>query len=235
MADAFDAARTRLVFIANPHNPTGTIVTRRAVDALLERLPRRALLVLDEAYGEYVADDHPEYPRAALDYIRRGAPVVGLRTFSKMYGLAGLRVGYGIAAPEVIRLLNQARSPFNVNLAAQIAAAAATGDAAFVAETRRVNAEGMRALMDAFARLDLPCVPSHANFLLVNVRRPCRAVFEGLLRRGVIVRTGDIFGLPTWLRVTVGTGAQNERFIAALTAVLPTVEPAAGEEEEAAA
>ena len=219
MADAF-SDRTRLVFIANPHNPTGTVVSRRDVDALLERLPPRALLVLDEAYVEYV--DAPDFPHA-LDYIRAGAPVVGLRTFSKMYGLAGLRVGYGVADPEIIRLLNQPRSPFNVNLAAQIAATAAVEDDAFVAETRRVNADGMRALTDAFARLDLPCIPSQANFLLVDTRRPCRPVFDALLRRGVIVRTGDIFGLPTWLRVTVGTPAQNARFLEALGAILPGI------------
>jgi histidinol-phosphate aminotransferase len=217
MADAFDAQRTRLVFIANPHNPTGTVVTRTQVDALLDRLPGRALLVLDEAYGEYV--DAPEYPRA-IDYVRDGAPVVGLRTFSKMYGLAGLRVGYGIAAPEVIRLLNQARSPFNVNLTAQIAATAALGDESFVDETRRVNAEGMRTLEAAFERQGLPFVPSHANFLLVDVGRPCRPIFGALLRRGVIVRTGDVFGLDTWLRVTVGTPEQNARFLEALGEVL---------------
>ncbi len=209
MADAF-TSRTRLVFIANPHNPTGTIVTRAAVDALLERLPPRGLLVLDEAYGEYV--QAPGYPHA-LDYIRAGAPVVGLRTFSKIYGLAGLRVGYGVADREIIRLLNQPRSPFNVNLAAQVAASAALEDDAFVARSRQANAEGMRALEAAFALLDLPHITSHANFLLVDVRRPCRPFFEGLLRRGVIVRTGDVFGLPTWIRVTVGTPAQNQRFL----------------------
>lgn len=220
MADAF-SARTRLVFIANPHNPTGTILGRRDVDALLERLPARALLVLDEAYGEYVYGQ-PDFP-AARDYILQGAPVIGLRTFSKMYGLAGLRVGYGIAAPEIIAALNQARSPFNVNLAAQIAAAAAVGDDAFVAEGRRVNAEGMRTLGAAFDRLDLPFVPSFANFVLVDVRRPCRAVFDALLRQGVIVRTGDVFGLPTHLRVTVGLEGQNTRFLAALEDILPVI------------
>jgi histidinol-phosphate aminotransferase len=216
MADAF-GGRTRLVFIANPHNPTGTIVTRTAVDALLARLPARALLVLDEAYGEYV--DLPDYPRA-LDYVRDGAPVVGLRTFSKMFGLAGLRVGYGIAHPDLIRLLNQPRSPFNVNLLAQAAATAAINDDAFVAHARRTNDEGLRTLGAAFDRLGLPHTPSHANFVLVDVRRPCRPVFDALLRRGVIVRTGDVFGLPTHLRVTVGTPAQNARFIEALEAVL---------------
>jgi histidinol-phosphate aminotransferase len=230
--DAMIAAvtpRTRLVFIANPHNPTGTIIGERApIDRLIAALPPRALLVLDEAYGEYVYH-LPGFPKA-LDYVNAGAPVIGLRTFSKMYGLAGLRVGYGLAAPEVIRLLHQARSPFNVNLAAQVAATAAADDDAFVETGRRTNAEGLEFLYAAFERLGLPYVPSHANFLLVDVRRPCRAVFDALLRQGVIVRTGDIFGLPTWLRVTVGTPAQNARFVEALEAVLPTV-PAVAEAE----
>lgn len=219
MADHF-SSQTRLVFVANPHNPTGTIVTRRAVDVLLERLPARALLVLDEAYAEYA--DAPDYPHA-LDYVRAGAPVVGLRTFSKMYGLAGLRVGYGVADATVIRLLNQPRSPFNVNLAAQIAARAAVEDDAFVAHARHVNGEGMRQLAHAFARLGLFHVGSQANFVLVDVGRPCRPVFDGLLRRGVVVRTGDVFGLGTFLRVTVGTPAQNTQFIVALEDVLNTI------------
>lgn len=224
MAGAF-TPRTRMVFVANPHNPSGTIVSRRAVDDLLSRLPPRALLVLDEAYQEYVADvpDHPH----ALDYVKDGAPVVGLRTFSKMYGLAGLRVGYGVADSRVIRLLNQPRSPFNVNLAAQIAATAAVNDDAFVAETRRVNAAGQQTLEAAFDRLGLPYAESHANFILVDVERPCRPVFDALLRQGVIVRTGDVFGLPTHVRVTIGTEAQNARFLSALENVLGSVAPVA--------
>jgi len=220
MADAV-TARTRLVFVANPHNPTGTVVGRSGIEALLGRLPSRALLVLDEAYGEYVYDD-PNFPRA-LDYIRAGAPVVGLRTFSKMYGLAGLRVGYGVASPEIIRLLNQPRSPFNVNLAGQIAATAAVNDDAFVTEGRRANAAGLKQLTDGFMRFGLSYIPSRANFVMVDVRRPCRAVFDALLRRGVIVRTGDIFDMPTFLRVTVGTAAQNERFLGALAEALEAI------------
>ncbi len=223
MADAF-TDRTRLVFIANPHNPTGTMVDRQAVDALLARLPSRALLVLDEAYSEYV--EAADYPRA-LDYVRDGAPVVGLRTFSKMYGLAGLRVGYGIADPRLIALMNQPRSPFNVNLAAQIAATAAINDDAFVDRARQTNDEGRQVLEAAFDRLGLPFTPTFANFILVDVKRPCRPVFDALLRRGVIVRTGDVFGLPTHLRVTIGTPGQNARFVDALEAVLGDIAPAA--------
>ncbi len=225
MADAF-TDRTRLVFIANPHNPTGTIVGKRQIDALLDKLPSRAILVLDEAYGEYVYGEVPEFP-SALDYIKAGAPVIGLRTFSKMYGLAGLRVGYGVGSPEMIRLLNQPRSPFNTNLAAQVAATAAVNDDSFVAATKETNARGLKTLSDAFDRLGLSYIPSYANFIMVDVQRPCRAVFDALLRQGVIVRTGDVFGLPTYLRVTIGTVEQNAIFIAALEAVLPTIEPAA--------
>ena len=220
MADAF-TDKTRLVFIANPHNPTGTAVGRAGIDRMIERLPARALLVLDEAYGEFVHDD-PDFP-AAIDYLRQGAPVIGLRTFSKMYGLAGLRVGYGVGDSAIIRALNQARSPFNVNLAAQVAAAAAVEDHDFVARTKRANREGMAKLTDAFTALGLPFIPSRANFVMVDTRRPCRAMFDSLLRQGVIVRTGDIFGMPTHLRVTIGTTEQNDVFLAALEAVLPTI------------
>ena len=150
--------------------------------------------------------------RRAVDYIRAGASVIGLRTFSKMYGLAGLRVGYGVAAPELIRLMNQPRSPFNVNLAAQAAGAAAINDDDFVEAGKKINAEGLAQLTRGFAALGLDWIPSHANFVMADVRRPCRVVFDALLKRGVIVRTGDIFGMPSFLRVTIGTGWQNERF-----------------------
>jgi len=216
MADAI-TDRTRLVFIANPHNPTGTIVGRQAIDRLLDRLPARALLVLDEAYCEYV--DTSDYPEA-LNYIRDGAPVVGLRTFSKIYGLAGLRIGYGVASPEIIRLLNQPRSPFNVNLPAQVAATAALADDSFVVRSKSVNAAGRRHLEAAFLKWGLPYAESHANFIFVDLRRHCRPVFDALLRQGVIVRTGDIFGLPTHIRVTIGTPEQNERFLNALGDIL---------------
>jgi histidinol-phosphate aminotransferase len=225
MADTF-TDRTRLVFVANPHNPTGTVLGRAGVELLLDRLPSRALLVLDEAYGEYV-DDDPEYP-AAQNYIKAGAPVIALRTFSKMYGLAGLRVGYGVAAPEIVRVMNQPRSPFNVNLAAQIAACAAASDGDFVREVRETTRDGMATLAKAFEEWGLAFIPSRANFLMVDVRRPCRAVFEALLRQGVIVRTGDVFGMPTHLRVTVGTAEQIDRFLAALKAVLATMPESAG-------
>ncbi|MBC8141091.1 MAG: histidinol-phosphate transaminase [Armatimonadetes bacterium] len=213
--------KTRLVIIANPHNPTGTIVENTAaLYRLMERLPPRALLVLDEAYAEYVYH-RPGFPKA-LDFVKAGAPVLGLRTFSKMYGLAGLRVGYGVADAGLIAAMNQARSPFNVNLAAQVAATAAINDYAFVEKSRAVNETGLAQFYAAFEAMGLPYIPSFANFVLVDTKQPCRDVFHALLKRGVIVRTGDVFGLPTFLRVTVGTPAQNERFLEALREVLGT-------------
>lgn len=219
------SGNTRLVFLANPHNPTGTTVGRREVETLLSRLPSGALLVLDEAYGEYVYDD-PQFP-AGLQYVRDGAPVVVLRTFSKMYGLAGLRVGYGVARPEIIRLLNQPRSPFNVNLAGQIAATAAVDDDHFVQQSLKANRDGLEQLYKGFTELGLSYTPSFANFVVADTRRPAKAVFEALLRQGVIVRAGFAH-LPTHIRVTVGTRDQNQQFLNALEAVLPNVPLAEG-------
>ena len=212
--------KTRLVFVANPHNPTGSVIDREGVQLLLDALPERGYLVLDEAYVEYIDAKDTDFP-FALEYIRRGAPVIGLRTFSKMYGLAGLRVGFGVAHPQVISLLNQARSPFNVNLAGQVAAAAAILDDDWVNAGRKNNALGLIQLAEGAARLGLTTVPSRANFLLIDTYRPCRPMFDALLRRGVIVRA---FGaLPTFLRVTVGTPGQNRRFLAALAEAMEEI------------
>lgn len=209
--------RTRLIFIANPNNPTGTIVTQGEVEAFLRRVPSRAVVVMDEAYYEYV--DHPEFPKT-LDLIREGYNIVALRTFSKAYGLAGIRLGYGIARPDIIRHLNQVREPFNVSSLAQAAGIAALGDTAFVGCTVEMNREGKRAFYSAFERFGLSHTKTEGNFVWLDVGRPCVPVFEKLLRRGVIVRTGDIFGFPTHLRITIGTAEQNERFLAALEEVL---------------
>ncbi len=149
--------------------------------------------------------------------------MIGLRTFSKMYGLAGLRVGFGVADPAVIALMNQARSPFNVNLAAQVAGTAAINDTAFVAKSLQTNTDGLTQFYRGFERMGLSYIPSYANFVLVDTQKPCREVFTALLKQGIIVRTGDIFGLPTFLRVTVGTAAQNDRFLHTLKKVLQTI------------
>jgi histidinol-phosphate aminotransferase len=215
--------KTRLVFIANPHNPTGSVIGKNDVAKLLAHLPERAILVLDEAYVEYAEDD-PDFP-SALTYIQSGAPVISLRTFSKMYGLAGLRVGYGMAHPAIIAALNQPRSPFNVNIPAQVAAVAALADDDWIAESKRVNSEGMAQIIVGANQLGLSTVPSKANFILVDTKRPAKAMFDALLKRGVIVRAFPS-ALPTFLRVTVGTRIQNERFLAVLGEAIAEIEKA---------
>lgn len=217
MAEAI-TERTKLVFVCNPCNPTGTMVTRQEVEDFLARVPERVLVVFDEAYREYVsAEDFPD----TLSYIRNEKKnVLVLRTFSKVYGLAGLRVGYGIAHPEVIGWIQRAREPFNVNSLAQVAATAALDDEEHVAKSRALVLEGKEYLYRALGEMGLEYEPTQANFILVNVGRDCRRVFSELLREGVIVRSADIFDLPTYIRVTIGTPEQNRRFITALRRVL---------------
>jgi len=209
--------RTKVVFIGSPNNPTGTIVTRGELEWFMEAVPESTIVVMDEAYCEYVHD--PEYPDS-LDLVREGRRVIVLRTFSKIYALAGLRVGYGATTPELAEALEKVREPFNVSSVAQAAALASLEDGEQVARTRALNREGRDYFCREFARLGLRYAPSEANFVWVDVRRDCRVVFEGLLRRGVIVRTGDIFGAPRHIRVTTGTREQNERFVKALEEVL---------------
>ncbi len=207
--------RTRLLFIANPNNPTGTVVTRREFEALLRDLPPHVVVVLDQAYYEYVeSDESPE----GLNSVRDGHNVIVLHTFSKAYALAGLRVGYCIARPELTSYLSQVRGPFNVNTLAQAAAIASLSDPAQIERARAMNAAGKRQLEAALAAMQLRWVPSEANFLLVDCGREARFVAAQLMKRGVIVRVG--FGLETWLRVTVGTQAMNERFITSLREIL---------------
>lgn len=213
---------TRVVFIANPNNPTGTAVTGKDVDAFMERIPENVLVVFDEAYYEYVED--PEYPDT-LKYVREGRNVIVLRTFSKIYALAGLRVGYGISTPQIIDLLNRVRQPFNVNLLAQEAARASLQDVEHVRESRRVNSMGKRFLYRELEKLGLEYVPSQANFILVHLNRPADAVFQEMMRLGVIVRPMGGYNFPNSIRVTVGTAEQNRRFIAALKEAIYRVEP----------
>lgn len=209
--------KTRIVFIANPNNPTGTLVKQRDVEKFLDRVPENVLVVFDEAYDEYV--DDPEKPKT-LPHVLEGRNVVVLRTFSKAYALAGLRVGYGVARPEIAAILNKVRSPFNVNLIAQHAAAAAILDQDHIAKSIALNASGRDYLYREFAKMGLEYVPSQANFVLVDIAGDSRKVFADLQAKGVIIRPGASLGLPRHIRVTVGTQPQNERFIAALREVL---------------
>jgi histidinol-phosphate aminotransferase len=218
--DAIAAAigpRTRLVFLANPNNPTGTIFRRAAWDAFLRRVPAHTIVVADDAYAEYVED--PEYPDTIRSRGDGSVAVVTLRTFSKLYGLAGLRVGYGVSSAAVIDAIGRVRQPFNVNALALVGALAALDDEEHVRRTLAANREGMAVLVAAFRDLGLEHVPSAANFVLVRVGAAGR-VYQALLRRGVIVRPMDVYGFPEHLRVTVGTPAENERFVDALRAVL---------------
>jgi histidinol-phosphate aminotransferase len=205
--------RTKLVFLPSPNNPTGTANTEAEIHAFVRALPEQVVFVFDEAYAEYL--DNPPDLRPLL---AEGRKVVGLRTFSKIFGLASLRVGYGYASPELAGLLNRVRQPFNVNAIGQAAAVAALDDADFTARARATNAAGLSQLASALADRGLEIVPSVANFLLLRVGDGAR-VFAELQRRGVIVRPMKPYGMPEWVRVTVGTAAQNERFLAALDEV----------------
>ena len=217
--DAIAAAittKTRIVFLANPNNPTGTIFHRGEWERFLRRIPSDVLLVVDEAYFEYVED--PEYPDSLL-YHESGRPLLTLRTFSKLYGLAGLRIGYGIAAKEIIDLMQRVRQPFNVNAPAQWAALAALDDSDHVRRSLETNRLGMEYLRNELAALGLEQVPSWANFILVRVGNG-NDFFQRLLAQGVIVRPVGVYEFPEYVRVTVGTMAENRRFIEALKKVI---------------
>jgi histidinol-phosphate aminotransferase len=208
-------AETRLVFLANPNNPTGTIYRKKEWERFLDRVSAEVLIVVDEAYGEYVRDaDYPD----SLGYDGVNKAILTLRTFSKMYGLAGLRIGYGIGPEPVVALMHRLRQPFNVNAAAQWAALAALEDEAHKRRTLETNREGMEFIQEKLVGLDLRYVPSEANFLLIRVGEG-RRVFQGLLRRGVIVRPMQEYGLPEYIRVTVGTKEENQKFIEELGVV----------------
>lgn len=219
MADAV-TPETRALFIANPNNPTGTYNTKTELDRFLNRIPPQTLVVLDEAYFEYVPYD--DYPNG-LEYVREGRNVLVTRTFSKIYGLAGIRIGYGVSSPEVIEWMNRVRQPFNVNALAQAGARAALTDADHVAKSREVNAKGMAYLRTKLEAIGLEVVPSAANFLLVHLRRDGLRVSQELLRRGVVVRPVANYGFPNSIRVTVGLPAENQRFLDALVETLSVV------------
>lgn len=208
--------QTRIVFISNPNNPTGTLVDEAALDRFMARVPDHVVVGLDEAYIELLP---PERQPDTLKYVREGRHVFVLRTFSKTYGLAGLRVGYAVAPKHGIELLHRVRQPFNVNAMGQEAARAALDDDEFVERTRRMVKRGLAQLTRGFKAMGLDYVPSVANFILVKVGRG-REVFEALQRRKVIVRPMDGYGLPEYLRVTVGRRKENEHFLRALKEVL---------------
>jgi histidinol-phosphate aminotransferase len=220
MRAAIDAT-TRIVFIANPNNPTGTFLSGDAIDRFVGSVPGDVVVVLDEAYNEYLS---PGQAYDAMAMVRKYPNLVVSRSFSKAYGLAGLRVGYGIAQPDLTDLINRIRQPFNVNTLAQAAAAASLFDAAFLKDTYDTNVEGLRQLESGLRALGLQWVPSSGNFLLVEVGPKAATLNTELLRRGVIVRPVGNYGLHSHLRVSVGTATENAAFLR----VLPEAMRAAG-------
>jgi histidinol-phosphate aminotransferase len=213
-------ADTKLVFIANPNNPTGTFVPAAELEAFLKKVPQQVVVVLDEAYNEFLA---PELQYESTAWVRQYPNLLVSRTFSKAYGLAGLRVGFGIAQPAITDLLNRIRQPFNVNSLAQAAAIAVLNDAEFLNKSAQLNADGYRQLTAAFDALALEYVPSFGNFVLVKVGNDDGAgarVNLALLKQGVIVRPVGNYGLPQWLRVSIGLPQENATFIEALKKAL---------------
>jgi histidinol-phosphate aminotransferase len=210
--------KTKLVYVATPNNPTGTMTGRGELDAYFERVPEHVLTVVDQAYFEYI--EHADYPDAIAEYLRAGRRVLVLRTFSKIYGLAGLRVGFGVGPPDVITALGKTRRAFDVSTAAQVAALASLDDHAEISRRRVLTAEGRRDLEATLREHGLePAGPAVANFLFADVGEDARPFFEALLRQGAIVRPTAGFGAPNALRITVGAPDENAFFADALAAV----------------
>jgi histidinol-phosphate aminotransferase len=214
------SSKTRLVFVANPNNPTGSFLTAEAIEQFIEQVPPHVVVVIDEAYNEFLT---PEQQYNAVDWVRRFPNVIVSRSFSKAYGLAGLRIGYGIAQNNLTDLLNRIRQPFNVNSLAQAAAIAALGDSAFLKQCYEVNQAGYAQLTQAFDQMGLTYIPSSGNFVLVKVGdQPDSGakVNLELLKAGVIVRPVGNYGLPEWLRISIGLPEENQVFISALKRIL---------------
>ncbi|TCS93383.1 histidinol-phosphate transaminase [Hazenella coriacea] len=209
--------KTRIVWICNPNNPTGTIVSHEELEQFLDDLPDHVCVVIDEAYAEYVVD--PSYPDSLslLDY---NPNIIITRTFSKIYGLAAFRVGYGIGHPDVLKQLNRVREPFNVNRLAQQAATSAVKDQTFVLYCRNQNRLGMKKIMSQLDRWGCHYFPAHGNFILFDTGSPADEVFQYLLQKGIIVRSGQALGFPTSIRVTVGTDEENDRFLEAYQSLI---------------
>lgn len=210
-------AKTKLVFVCNPNNPTGTIVGRKQLNAFVEALPDHVVLILDEAYFEFVDDE--DYPNA-LDYIREGRNVVGLRTFSKLYGIAGLRIGYTLASPELTAVMERVREPFPVSRVAEAAALAALDDEEFKSRVLANNEQSKRFFYQSFDRLGLSYAKTHTNFMFVDLGTDAKEAAQALLERGYLIRPGTPWRHPSFARITFGTMEENRGFLDALAAVL---------------
>jgi histidinol-phosphate aminotransferase len=209
--------KTKLVFICNPNNPTGTIISQESFNLFLSRLSDRVIIVLDEAYGDFVED--PKYPDG-LGYIKERRQIIILRTFSKVYGLAGLRIGYALGREDLIHCLYQVRDPFPVHRLAQVAAVAALEDRDYAIKSIQLVYGGKRYLYKELDKMGLSYVPSQANFIFIDFKKDSEEVFKALLKEGIIIRPGKIWGYPTFARVTIGRMSDNQRFIKALKKIL---------------
>jgi histidinol-phosphate aminotransferase len=218
-------AKTRMIFVCNPNNPTGTIVSEPEFRKFIERVPKNILLIIDEAYYEYVTDKDflqtvpllDEYPNLII-----------LRTFSKIYGLAALRIGYGMMHPSIVQELVKVKEPFNTNRLAQVAAIASLDDLDFVETCKRKNEEGRKYLENELDRMGFGYFPSQGNFLMVKINRSGDELFRSLLKQGIIVRSGAVLGYPETIRVSIGTEGENQAFISALQRVMESNDPAGG-------
>lgn len=214
---AASSANTKLIFLANPNNPTGTAFTAQQLTKFMDQLAESTLVVLDEAYTEYVDDDSlPD----GLDLLGQYANLIVTRTFSKAWGLAGLRVGFAAASPQITDLLNRLRQPFNVNIPALVAAEAVLSDREYLERSVEVNRNGLQQIYSGLDKLGVSYIESYGNFVAVEFAANAMPIYESLLRRGVIVRPVGIYGMPNHLRVSVGTESENSRFLQALAEVL---------------
>ena len=210
-------AKTRLIFIANPNNPTGTLVKSKQLKQFLENIPDDIIVVIDEAYHEYV--QHSEY-QSAINWMTEHPNLIVTRTFSKVYGLAGLRIGYSISQPEIAKVLNAIREPFNVNHLAQVAALASLDDKGHVTKSIEINNQGMQQLQHGFDALGIEYIPSQANFITINVTQPAVEIYEQLLQQGIIVRPLNGYNMPNSLRITVGLPDESEALLNCLEHIL---------------
>ena len=211
------SSRTRMIFICNPNNPTGTVISKKDFKDFLQSIPNEVLLVVDEAYIEFVRD---KSCAISIDYLDSGVALVMLRTFSKAYGLAGLRIGYGIMPQEIASLLNRVRQPFNANSLAQVGAGAALEDKAFLGKTVSLIHEGLDFLYTALDRMNIKYFPTQANFFLIDIGKDADEVFEKMLKQGVIVRSMTSYGYPNYIRINVGLHEENVRFLNALEKII---------------
>lgn len=209
--------KTKVIYLCSPNNPTGTYIDRRALEQFFMQLPDNLIVVYDSAYSHYVTEENYS---EGIEYIKKGYPIIVLQTFSKVYGLAGIRVGYGMSSPDIINSIHKVREPFNVNALAQVAAIAALRDKAHVTKSQKKNEEGRQFLYNAFDKLGISYVDSMSNFILVDMGEEASAIYEQLFQKGIIVRNGSVFGLPHHMRITVGNHTENKVLIEVLESIV---------------